>query len=191
MALEFAILTAARTSEVIGATWPEIELEQGIWTVPAQRMKADREHRVPLSTPALAIVRKLHDMRQGEFVFAGRKPGKGLSNMAFLELLRRMKRADLTAHGFRSTFRDWAAERTNFPREVAEQALAHSLPDKVEAAYRRGDLFNKRAQLMNAWGAFCTKSAERALLQSPSVQTSLSRQEAVAPFSDKNANSDE
>jgi integrase len=135
LALEFAILTAARTSEVIGATWGEIDLESAMWTIPAERMKGARSHRVPLSARALAIVGKLDEIRQGDFVFPGRKLGKALSNMALLELLRRMNRADLTAHGFRSTFRDWAAECTSFAREVAEQALAHSLPDKVEAAY--------------------------------------------------------
>jgi integrase len=106
----------------------------------------------------LAIVGKLDEIRQGDFVFPGRKLSKALSNMALLELPRRMNRADLTAHGFRSTFRDWAAECTSFVREVAEQALAHSLPDKVEAAYRRGDLFEKRRELMEQWGMFCTQS---------------------------------
>lgn len=158
LALEFAILTAARTSEVIGATWGEIDLESAMWTIPAERMKGARSHRVPLSARALAIVGKLDEIRQGDFVFPGRKLAKALSNMALLELLRRMNRADLTAHGFRSTFRDWAAECTSFAREVAEQALAHSLPDKVEAAYRRGDLFEKRRELMEQWGMFCTQS---------------------------------
>lgn len=158
LALEFAILTATRTSEVTGASWTEIDLDGATWTIPADRMKAGRDHRVPLSAPALAILHQLHAARQGKFVFPGGKPGKGLSNMAMLQLLRRMNRADLTTHGFRSTFRDWAAERTNFPREVAEQALAHALPDKVEAAYRRGDLFDKRRRLMEDWATFCAGS---------------------------------
>jgi integrase len=155
-ALEFAILTAARTGEVIGARWSEIDLAQGTWTIPAERMKGGKEHRVPLSAPALAVLARVPGGGPSEFVFPGGKPGKGLSNMALLSLLRRMHRADLTAHGFRSTFRDWAAERTNYPREVAEQALAHSLPDKVEAAYRRSDLFKKRRGLMEAWGDHCS-----------------------------------
>lgn len=154
-ALEFAILTAARTGEVIGARWAEIDTAEQLWTIPAERMKSGREHRVPLSAPALAIVEKMAAIRSGDFVFLGGKEGRPLSNMALLMLLRRMKRGDLTAHGFRSTFRDWAAERTGFPAEVAEMALAHVVGDKVEAAYRRGDLFQKRRQLAEAWGKFC------------------------------------
>ena len=155
VALRFTILTAARTSEVIGATWSEIDVENAAWIVPAHRIKAGREHRVPLSAPAMAILRSLYEVRQGQFVFPGRNPTKPLSNMALLALLRRMNRDDLTAHGFRSTFRDWAAEQTSYPREVAEHALAHALPDKVEAAYRRSDLFGKRSRLMGEWAAFC------------------------------------
>lgn len=166
-ALEFAILTAARTGEVLGACWSEIDIATKIWTVPAKRMKGRREHRVPLSKRALFI---LEDMRPGHaahgqdetegFVFPGAKRGAPLSNMVFLMLLRRMGCADLTAHGFRSTFRDWAAERTAFPSEVAEMALAHTVGDKVEAAYRRGDLFEKRRRLMEAWATFCTASKQ-------------------------------
>ena len=122
-------------------------------------MKAGREHRVPLSDAALAIVEKMAAIRSGDFVFPGGKAGRPLSNMALLMLLRRMGRGDLTAHGFRSSFRDWAAERTNFPAEVAEMALAHAVADKVEAAYRRGDLFQKRRQLAEAWAKFCAVSA--------------------------------
>lgn len=155
LALEFLILTATRTSEVIGATWDEIDLDGAVWTLPADRMKAGKEHRVPLSKPALALLKRLQKAKYGDFVFPGSKVGKPLSNMAMLKLLERMERSDLTVHGFRSTFRDWAAERTNFPREVAEHALAHSLPDKVEAAYRRGDLFDKRRTMMNAWARYC------------------------------------
>ncbi len=165
-ALEFAILTAARTGEVIGARWDEINTTERLWTVPAERMKADREHRVPLSDAAMAIIEQMAAGRSGEVVFPGGKVGRPLSNMALLMLLRRMageeKRwGDLTAHGFRSSFRDWAAERTNFPAEVAEMALAHSVSDKVEAAYRRGDLFQKRRQLAEAWAAFCDAPVSR------------------------------
>jgi integrase len=157
-ALEFAILTAARTGEIIGARWSEIDLLDKTWTVPASRMKAGKEHRVPLSARALAILEEMqtHHTRDDDFVFPGGKAGKPLSNMALLMLLRRVGRDDLTAHGFRSTFRDWAAERTNFPSEVAEMALAHAISSKVEAAYRRGDMFEKRRRLMQQWATFCT-----------------------------------
>jgi len=157
-ALEFTILTAARTGETIFARWSELNLLDKTWTVPAERMKARREHRVPLSARALAILEEMQAHRASDdaFVFSGGKPGKPLSNMAFLMLLRRMKRDDLTAHGFRSTFRDWAAERTNFPHEVAEAALAHVVGSKVEQAYRRGDMFEKRRRLMQQWATFCT-----------------------------------
>ena len=142
-ALEFLILTAARTGEVIGARWSEINLRTKLWTIPAERMKAGKEHRVPLSPRAVEI---LEAIRPGPseadgFVFPGNKAKKPLSNMAFLMLLRRMERDDMTAHGLRSSFRDWCAERTNFPSEVAEMALAHAVGSKVEAAYRRGDLY--------------------------------------------------
>jgi integrase len=161
-ALEFAILTAARTSEVLGATWSEIDMAEKVWCVPGKRMKSGREHRVPLSGRAFEILGELRsaaahgDLDEDDYVFAGREPGRALSNMAFLMLLRRMGRGDLTAHGFRSTFRDWSAERTNFPHEVAEMALAHTVGDKVEAAYRRGDLFNKRRALAEAWSKYCS-----------------------------------
>jgi integrase len=154
-ALEFAILTAARTGEVIGAKWDEIDLGERLWTVPAERMKAGKEHRVPLSDASLAILDDLRKVQQDNFVFPGGKAGRPISNMAMLMLLRRMGRGDLTAHGFRSSFRDWAAERTTFPAEVAEMALAHTVSDKVEAAYRRGDLVQKRRQLAEAWAKFC------------------------------------
>jgi integrase len=159
-ALEFLVLTAARTGEVISARWNEIDLLDKTWTVPAARMKAHREHRVPLSTRAFAILKDMQGLRSGDnpdaFVFPGRKAGLPLSNMAFLMLLRRMGRDDLTAHGFRSSFRDWAGERTNFQNHVAEMALAHAIGDKVEAAYRRGDLFEKRCRLLQRWATFCT-----------------------------------
>jgi integrase len=159
LALRFAILTAARTGEVIGATWGEIDLGAALWTVPAGRMKAGREHRVPLSAPALAVLGEAAKLRTTAApsapVFPGAIAGKGLSNMAMLTLLRRMERGDLTAHGFRSSFRDWAAETTAYPSEVVEMALAHAVGDKVEAAYRRGDLFEKRRRLMAAWASHC------------------------------------
>ena len=161
-ALEFTILTAARTGETIGAQWSEVDIVGKVWTIPAARMKAGKEHRVPLSERALAILSEMKSTSNVEkigekFVFSGGKAGKPLSNMAFLMLLRRMKRDDLTTHGFRSSFRDWAAERTNFPSEVLEMALAHAVGDKVEAAYRRSDLFEKRRRLMDAWADFCAK----------------------------------
>ena len=165
-ALEFAILTAARTGEVIGARWSEIDLGEKLWTIPLERMKAGKEHRVPLSARAVGILEEMQPLRHldkgSAFVFPGGKPGQPLSNMAFLMLLRRMKRDDLTAHGFRSSFRDWAAERTNFPSEVAEMALAHTVSSKVEAAYRRGDLFERRRRLMTAWSTFCNTTKDAA-----------------------------
>jgi integrase len=154
-ALEFLILTATRTGETIGARWSEINVPNAMWTIPAERIKAGREHRIPLSDRAVRILSALKKEQLSDWVFPGGKAGKGLSNMALLALLKRMGRSDLTVHGFRSTFRDWAAERTNYPREVAEQALAHAIPDKVEAAYRRGDLFEKRRRLMAEWAKFC------------------------------------
>lgn len=154
--LEFLILTAARTGEVVGAKWNEFDFKEKTWVVPAERMKAEREHRVPLSPKALAIVQEIQQNAVSEYVFPGQKLTKPLSNMAFLELLKRMNcHEHATAHGFRSTFRDWSAECTNFPREVAEMALAHTIGDKVEAAYRRGDLFEKRRHLMADWAEFC------------------------------------
>lgn len=154
-ALAFTILTAARTSEVIGARWNEFDLQGRVWTVPAERMKAGREHRIPLSNSALNILRSLAREKDDVFVFPGGKANKPLSNMAMLALLKRMGLSDITVHGFRSSFRDWAAERTNYAREVAEQALAHTISDKVEAAYRRGDVFEKRRRLMRDWATFC------------------------------------
>src|SRR3984893_18620136 len=157
-ALEFMILTAARTGEVLGARREEINLQGGVWAGPPDRMKAGREHRVPLSRDAAALLKKVRGSAEG-LVFPGDRRGKQLSNIAMLMMLRRMDRADLTAHGFRSTFRDWAAECTNFPAEVAEAALAHVVGDKVEAAYRRGDLFEKRRRLMEAWARHCVSDA--------------------------------
>jgi integrase len=151
--LEFTILTAARTGETIGATWDEIDLNAKTWTIPAVRMKAEREHRVPLSAHALSILDEMAAVRTKDYVFPGTK--KGLSNMAMLAVLKRMDRADITVHGFRSTFRDWAAESTAYPGEVVEMALAHAIKNQVEAAYRRGDLLEKRSRLMDEWARFC------------------------------------
>ena len=152
-ALEFAILTATRTSETIGARWSEIDLDARMWIIPGERMKAGNEHRVPLSDRAIEVLRALP--REGEFVFVGDRAGRPLSNMALLMTLRRMKRADLTVHGFRSTFRDWAAEQTAYPNELVEMALAHTVSDKTEAAYRRGDMLEKRHRLMRDWADYC------------------------------------
>jgi integrase len=160
-ALEFTILTAARTNETIGATWPEIDLPKKAWTVPADRMKAGKEHRIPLSDRAVAILNALPREEGNEFIFIGGRVGKPLSNMAMLELMKGM-RPGYVPHGFRSTFRDWAAERTNYPNHVVEKALAHIVADKVEAAYRRGDLFEKRRKLMADWARFCETSSNPA-----------------------------
>jgi integrase len=154
-ALEFAILTAARKGEVIGARWEEIDLGAKTWTIPGERMKAGKEHRVPLSEAALTIVRRMAEIRQGDFIFPGIRTGRPIGSTALFYLLRGIGRGDLTAHGFRSTFRDWAAESTAFPAEVAEMALAHTVGAAVERAYRRGDLFQKRRQMMDAWAKFC------------------------------------
>lgn len=155
-ALEFAILTAARTGEVIEARWDELDLEARIWTVPAERMKARRAHRVPLSPSAMGLLDRMARLREGDFVFTGSRAGRPLSNMALRSVLLRLGRDDLTVHGFRSTFRDWAAEQTAHPNEVVEMALAHVVRDKAEAAYRRGDLFEKRRRLMDDWAARCS-----------------------------------
>jgi len=173
-ALEFAILTAARTGEALGAQWREIDLGAKVWTISADRMKAGKEHRVPLGPRAIEIVESMKksaskDAQPTDFVFPGQRRGKPLSNMAFLMLLRRMERHDLTAHGFRSTFRDWAAERTSYPNEVCEAALAHTIGNKVEAAYRRGDLFDRRRRLMNDWEASCRQ------IEPPSKVVSIRR----------------
>jgi len=151
--LEFTILTAARTGETIGATWDEIDLGAKTWTIPAVRMKAEREHRVPLSNHALTILNDMAAVRLNDYVFPSNK--KGLSNMAMLAVLKRMDQADITVHGFRSSFRDWAAESTAYPGEVVEMALAHAIKNQTEAAYRRGDLMEKRGRLMEEWARYC------------------------------------
>jgi integrase len=152
-ALEFTVLSAARTGEVIEARWSEIDLVAKVWTVPPDRMKGHREHRVPLSDRLIEILEGLP--REAEFLFPGGRKGAAISNMAMAETLKRMGRVDITVHGFRSTFRDWAAERTNYANHVVEMALAHVIGDKVEAAYRRGDLFAKRVRLMADWSHYC------------------------------------
>lgn len=154
-ALELAILCASRSGEVRLATWDEFNLDSGVWIVPPERMKAQREHRVPLSKQAIDLLVKMKAMFPNGLVFPGAKQDKPLSDMSLTAVLKRMDRPDLTAHGFRSTFRDWAAESTNYPSEMAEMALAHAVGDKVEAAYRRGDLFEKRRHMMQSWADFC------------------------------------
>lgn len=158
--LEFTILTAARSGETLGARWNEVDLDRALWTIPSARMKAGREHRVPLPARAVEILRDLSDARLNEFVFPGQKKDSPLSSHAVIMLMRRLK-ADVTVHGFRSAFRDWAGEETSFPREVAEQALAHTVGDATERAYRRGDALEKRRKLMEAWAAYLTPAAER------------------------------
>lgn len=154
LCLEFAILTCARSGEAMGARWSEVDFNAAIWTVPAKRMKAGQEHRVPLSPRALEIVQQLGEARASEFVFPGQRKGRPLSTMALMMVLRRMS-IDATPHGFRSAFRDWAAEQTNVPREVAEAVLAHTLTNKVEAAYRRTDFLEKRRDILNSWSTYC------------------------------------
>ncbi|GBQ94594.1 bacteriophage P4 integrase [Gluconacetobacter liquefaciens] len=161
-AVRFACLTAARSGEVRAAVWSEIDLTEGTWAVPAHKMKAGKEHRVPLTNGALAILREvepLRDPRAGDLVFPGQKRGKPLSDVALSKALHLAAGTkDVTVHGLRSTFRDWAAEETDYPREVAEMALAHAIGDKVEAAYRRGDLFEKRRQMMDDWARWVASS---------------------------------
>lgn len=162
-AMEFAILTVARTTEATGSVWSEFDMKDGSWTIPAERMKAKKEHRIPLSPLAISILKELLPLKTDDTspVFQN-KSGKALSNMAMLAVLKRMGRAELTVHGFRSTFRDWAGETTAYPREVIEHALSHQLKDKAEAAYARGTLFTKRRRLMDDWATYCNtaKKAE-------------------------------
>jgi integrase len=155
LALELCVLTVTRTSEVLNAEWSEFDLDKAIWTIPAIRMKAGHAHRIPLTDRALEILKGLPKLDHSPYVFPGNAKGKPLSGMAMTMQLRRMKREDITVHGFRSTFRDWASEQTSFPHETCEHALAHRISDKAEAAYRRGDQFEKRRKLMEAWAAWC------------------------------------
>jgi integrase len=173
-ALEFVILTAARSGEVRGAMWDEIDLRAKVWTVPAERMKAGKAHRVPLSEPALALLKALPKVEKPGLVFPSVKGG-ALSDMTLTAVTRRMQ-VDAVPHGFRSTFRDWAAERTNYPRDVAEMALAHAISDKVEAAYRRGDLFEKRRLMMADWAAFLAR------IEQPAEVVDLTERRAQEDF---------
>ncbi len=154
LALRFLILTAARSGEVRGMTWTEIDREASVWTVPGARMKAGKDHRVPLTVEALAVLDAVRGL-DPDLVFPGQRRGKPMSDMTLTAVLRRMERGEFTAHGFRSTFRDWAAERTSAPREIAELCLAHFVGNAVERAYRRSDLFDKRRDLMERWARFC------------------------------------
>jgi integrase len=154
LALEFLILNASRLGEVLGAKWNEIDLEAKVWTIPPERMKAGREHRVPLTKRGLEILATAEKLRTSDYVFPGQRRGRPLSPMS-MEMLRRRMKVDVTVHGFRSSFRDWAGECTSFPREIAEAALAHIIGDETERAYRRGDALEKRRKLMAAWAAFC------------------------------------
>ena len=156
--LEYIVLTAVRLGEAQKATWSEIDLDNRVWVIPGARMKSGKEHRVPLSPAALAILKDIHEVRHSDYIFPGSRRGYAMGKNQPGKLMKKlMGDAEMTVHGFRSSFRDWAAERTNFPREVAEMALAHAIPNAVEAAYRRGDLFEKRRRLMDAWAAYCAK----------------------------------
>jgi integrase len=165
LALEFTVLTCARTAETLGATWDEIDLDEKVWIVPGDRIKAGKEHRVPLSKAALAVLHQVRDITKkiggpvakSKLIFPNDRTGDRMSPNALLALLKRMQRDDVTTHGFRSAFRDWVGEATNFPNDAAELALAHKVADKVEAAYRRGSMFNKRRLMMEAWANYCAK----------------------------------
>ena len=159
--MEFCILTAARTGEVLGARWSELDLDKRVWTIPPHRIKAGREHRVPLSDRAVAILKQLAEIRTGEFVFAGQRKDRPLSDVA----LRRTKANGSTVHGFRSSFRDWAGNETHYPRDLIETALAHVIGDKAEQAYRRSDALEKRRKLMEAWASYCEPKASSNVLQ--------------------------
>jgi integrase len=161
-ALEFAVLTAARTSEVLGAKFDEFDIVSAVWIVPGERMKGGRDHRVPLSGRALEIVKEMQVVRTGDYVFPGLKKGSRLSSRALLMRLRSLRNGT-TTHGFRSSFRDWAAEKTGTPNHIVEMALAHAVGDKVEAAYRRGDLLEKRRDLMEAWANYCSSARKQGL----------------------------
>jgi integrase len=160
-AMQFLILTVGRTGEVLGATWDEFDLRKSVWTIPGERMKNGKEHQVPLSPPAVAVLERMSKLTNGEHVFFGQSSGRSLSNMALLVLLRRMKRTEITSHGFRSTFRDWAAER-GYQDPVAEAALAHSVPDAVVAAYKRTTFFELRKKMMDDWATYATSDPAKA-----------------------------
>lgn len=172
-ALEFLILTAARSGEVREARWTEIDLKSGTWTISAARMKSDREHRVPLSPRAAEILEEMAALRTSPdaFVFPGQKPGRPLSNMAFKKLMERLDVTEATTHGFRSAFRDWAGDATAYPRELAEQALAHRIGDQAEQAYRRGDALEKRRLMMAEWALFCRRAPSAANDQAASLSS--------------------
>ncbi len=179
-ALEFAILTAARSGEVRGATWDEIDLERAVWTIPGPRMKTRKEHRVPLSPAAIALLQSVALLRaERRLVFRGPKP-QPMTDRALTYPLEQMGRRDLTAHGFRSTFRDWAAEATGYPNHVVELALAHTIGNAVEAAYRRGDLFTKRVALMDDWAAFLARPAAEVVPLRPGAEKPLRSPQASA-----------
>lgn len=160
-ALEFAILNASRSGEVLGARWEEIDDKAKTWTIPKERMKAGRAHVVPLSDAALSILKRMKELATGDYVFPGAKPKRPLSNMAMTAVLRRMELRHLTVHGFRSAFRDWCGDKTTFPRDVAAMALAHRVGDSTEQAYRRADALAKRRKLMNAWAQYITAPSEK------------------------------
>ena len=162
LALEALILTATRSGEIRGATWGEVDLDNALWTIPAERMKAGKEHAVPLSSAALGVFQRAQGYREGrsELVFPGQRGGKPLSDMTLTKICRDMEVAAVP-HGFRSSFRDWVAEETDFDGDIAEMALAHAIGNKVEAAYRRGNLLEKRKALMEAWGDYCCLKAHQ------------------------------
>jgi integrase len=157
--LEFVILTAARSGEVRGATWDEIDLQARTWTIPAERMKSSRPHRVPLSAQAVTLLERVPRIGDETLVFPSAREGRPISDMTISAVLRRMGLGHFTVHGFRSSFRDWAAEQTNYPREICELALAHAVGEKVERAYQRSDLLEKRTRLMQDWAAHCERPA--------------------------------
>jgi integrase len=170
-ALEFTIICAARTGETLGAVWSEIDFANAMWTIPASRMKSQREHRVPLSPAAIDLLKAAYTQDGNQHVFIGN--GGALPPKSLRHVLRRLGKGGITVHGFRSAFRDWCAERTNYPREVCEMALAHTVGSAVEAAYRRGDLFDKRRKLMEAWGTFCASPALKAAGEVASIRRAV------------------
>tara|TARA_B110000971_G_C19942812_1_gene469555 strand:+ start:368 stop:922 length:555 start_codon:yes stop_codon:yes gene_type:complete len=162
-ALELTILTATRTKESLGARWEEFDLINQVWTIPKERMKAGVEHRIPLCDQAMKIITKMADHKMSDYVFPNRSNGKPLSNAGMSSVLKRLERTDITVHGFRSTFRDYVAEKTNTPGRIAEAALAHKLKDASEAAYQRGDLIEKREILMQTWANYCYPTGEKVI----------------------------